>query len=570
MGSTGLCCFDVAMHSDVFVYKQLRTHQQRSTQERRTFIADFSDDGDLCPCCFRTLHGIPASSFSRIRKARRDGDRDLVHGNKGTKKPRNETLLSEEWLKAYAARAGDFMPDCDQIHLPDFTWRSVWKRAVAELGRHRVISEKQFTDLAKTGTLSRIKIRRSKRFSKCEHCVRLKELIKQSVGQRKLFWKTQHDKHNTWQMRERKKQAKHVEKAVNPDTRHKYMVIEMDNMDNAKTALPRMPRPPKDLDGKDNLITHVTGVHVPGDENTPFRCYTWHDRFPTGSDTVITILLKVLSQIEGPLPPTLYLHMDNCWRENKNKYMLAISHLLVHTGVFKKVKMCFLPVGHTHNIVDQMFSRFSEAIKFATIMTVPELHRVCRQSYSARACKCGGQSAWRVMKNKIKKIENLGCQCPYVDVYFEHVDTMACWGPHLLEHLPKNIVGISKPRCFRVKRDTAGVVRHHYRQQLQNVFREGEHNENVGIDDPTDNMALPMEKDHRWMPHNREGYRLFQNAIPAQDNIFEVPLKIVDTMALRELAGTLSPYLNSEQRQWWSTRIDSFEKEDSRYIFSVF
>jgi len=440
----------------------------------------------------------------------------------------------------------------------------VWRRAVTDLGQNRVVSEKKFTDLAKTGSLSRIKVRRSKRFSKCAHCVRLKELITQSVGQRKLYWRTQHDKHNEWQMRERKKLAKHVEKAVNPDTKHKYMVIEMDNMDNAKTALPCMPRPPKDLDSKDKLITHVTGVHVPGDSKHPFRCYTWHDRFPTGSDTVITILLKALSQIEGPLPPTLYLHMDNCWRENKNKYMLAISHLLVHTGVFKKVKMCFLPVGHTHNIVDQMFSRFSEAIKFATILTVPELHRVCRQAYSARACKCGRQSAWRVMKNKTRRIEGPGCQCPYVDVYFEHIDTMACWGPHLLEYLPKNIVGISKPRCFLVRRDSSGVVRHHYRQQLQNDFRDGEHNDNVGIEDPSNSLNVPLERDHRWMPHNREGFRLFHGSLPTQDRIFEVPFKQVDTKGLREMAETLKPYLGPDQQQWWEARIAKFEHEDAR------
>ena len=202
----------------------------------------------------------------------------------------------------------------------------------------------------------------SKRFSKCNHCVRLKTLIRQSVGMRKDYWKKQHEEHNEWQMRERKKMAKHVQKATNPATKHKYMVIEMDNMDNLKTHLPQMPREPKELDKKARLTTHITGVHIPGDSR-PFRCYTWHDRFPTGSDTVLTLLLKVLGDLEGPHPETLYLHLDNCWRENKNKYLLSLTHLLVAKGIFKKIKICFLPVGHTHNIVDQVFSRFSIALQ---------------------------------------------------------------------------------------------------------------------------------------------------------------------------------------------------------------
>ena len=39
----------------------------------------------------------------------------------------------------------------------------------------------------------------------------------------------------------------------------------------------------------------------------------------------------------GQLPPTLYLQKDNCWRENKNHYMLCFLALLVELGIFKKV-----------------------------------------------------------------------------------------------------------------------------------------------------------------------------------------------------------------------------------------
>ena len=38
---------------------------------------------------------------------------------------------------------------------------------------------------------------------------------------------------------------------------------------------------------------------------------------------------------------------------------MAYLHMLVERGVFKKIKVGFLMVGHTHDQIDQMFSKFS-------------------------------------------------------------------------------------------------------------------------------------------------------------------------------------------------------------------
>ncbi len=81
--------------------------------------------------------------------------------------------------------------------------------------------------------------------------------------------------------------------------------------------------------------------------------YLWNDMYPGDSNSVITILEDVLfSQLPDiKRPPILYLQLDNCTRENKNRYLLAYCCLLVRCGLFKKVKMSFLPVGHTHEDV---------------------------------------------------------------------------------------------------------------------------------------------------------------------------------------------------------------------------
>jgi hypothetical protein len=51
--------------------------------------------------------------------------------------------------------------------------------------------------------------------------------------------------------------------------------------------------------------------------------------------------------------------MDNCFRENKNRWVLAFCYWLVFVKIFRKVKISFLIKGHTHEDVDQFFSNIA-------------------------------------------------------------------------------------------------------------------------------------------------------------------------------------------------------------------
>ena len=550
-----LCCIS---ENEVEVYTNRKKYLQLSQEQRRNFIYH-AEPGSMCIHCFYLTHGIKRSTWYRIKGLKQCGQLTFEHRNNLLKKPQDDTLLAAEWLRAYACKAGDFMPDCDEVHLPDYCWTSVYTRYKLELPQ-KCIAVSSFNALHRGCTeLRKIKIRKCKRFSKCEKCAELDQFIRTNSGIRSQYWKQKKIEHINWQMNERKKLAKHVEKATNPETKHKCMVIEMDNMDNQKTAVGQMKRDPKSLAALDKLKTHITGVHVPGDEE-PFRCYTWHDRFPAGSDVVITVLLRVLCEVaaKGPLPPTLYLHLDNCWRENKNRFVLGIGHLLVAAGVFKKVKPCFLPVGHTHNIVDQMFSRFSVAIKLNDIFSLEDLVKVCRGAYQARACHCGKPSRWKVNKKNME--DESGCKCKYVQINFQHLDDMACWGPFLLLHLAPHIHGTSKPRCFRIERGQDGIVRHHYRAQLQ--VDGGD----VDMTEATSPNAKLCNATHEWMPHIREGLELFPDGPPSVNglSLVTVPFKQLDIPALRKTRKALGAYMDADQKLWWDRRLDAFDDEDTR------
>ena len=62
------------------------------------------------------------------------------------------------------------------------------------------------------------------------------------------------------------------------------------------------------------------------------------------------MLYKLMLEVKqdfGRLPAVLHLSMDNCWRENKNRFVLAFLAALVQQNILAEVNVTFLLVGHT-------------------------------------------------------------------------------------------------------------------------------------------------------------------------------------------------------------------------------
>ena len=102
----------------------------------------------------------------------------------------------------------------------------------------------------------------------------------------------------------------------------------------------------------------LIGVKVHGLGNFAFL-HRHHVGTTGGSNSTINVLLQALQKI-GPerLGRVLYLQLDNCSGDNKNRFVLMFCAYLVHIGLFEKVKISFLCVGHTHEDIDQLFSTY--------------------------------------------------------------------------------------------------------------------------------------------------------------------------------------------------------------------
>jgi len=111
------------------------------------------------------------------------------------------------------------------------------------------------------------------------------------------------------------------------------------------------------------------------------RVYFTAPNIHNDANLTITIIHDVISHWSGNLPEVLYLQLDNTCRENKNQVVFGYLNMLVELRIFQKVKVGFLLVGHTHDHIDQMFSRFSVTLRRKEVGSLPSLIECIKKSY---------------------------------------------------------------------------------------------------------------------------------------------------------------------------------------------
>lgn len=87
-------------------------------------------------------------------------------------------------------------------------------------------------------------------------------------------------------------------------------------MDQSKTEIPHSVYPSSLINSIWKLKTHLVGVIGRG-----CGIYGFFDtyQYPHGSNLTLHVLLNILYMLRDSLPDVLYLQMDNCARENKNR-----------------------------------------------------------------------------------------------------------------------------------------------------------------------------------------------------------------------------------------------------------
>ena len=87
----------------------------------------------------------------------------------------------------------------------------------------------------------------------------------------------------------------------------------------------------------------------------------------------------------------MYLQLDNTTKQNKGRWLMAFLSLLVEAGTFRKIIVSFLPVGHTHEDIDQFFSRIAMALRREDAHSRLDLEQIILR------CRCSS-SHWGTVK----------------------------------------------------------------------------------------------------------------------------------------------------------------------------
>lgn len=164
-----------------------------------------------------------------------------------------------------------------------------------------------------------------------------------------------------------------------------YLSIQMDGTDQLPFGIPSFAEIFK-KEGHSRIKFHELVAVIDHGPQREVIVYDSMEHLPHNPNLIIDALQRTLKHVErgsdGVLPDTLLLQFDNCFRENKNAYISSYLANLVERGVFKEIRMSFLPVGHTHDICDQVNSRLAVACKRQDIPTREKLLELMRGSYT--------------------------------------------------------------------------------------------------------------------------------------------------------------------------------------------
>jgi hypothetical protein len=142
----------------------------------------------------------------------------------------------------------------------------------------------------------------------------------------------------------------------------RYLSMIIDGMDHSKLSIPHFPfwRKPKSLEYVQPVACTGIKIHTPLPKVIHYMDVLQYSHDP---NLVMNLLLEALASLDGPLPPILCIQLDNCFRENKNYYVMALCALLVYRRHVKEVRVNFCLTGHTHEDIDQVFSLVSDQLK---------------------------------------------------------------------------------------------------------------------------------------------------------------------------------------------------------------
>jgi hypothetical protein len=344
--------------------------------------------GELVPCCQKFFKWSLAVSGNLIHGTRQSPRQVSANGQVFRKRVRDEPkwTLAKRWLveESYVA---DKQPDNDHCHLPFSNRAAVHRSYVNHLdmrNRGDSISQKYFLKGWRTDKETKhIKVRKWMRFAQCTVCLKHREKRdKERNKEERRILDLAFLEHVRDVKRERGGYYLRRRNAVeHPDD---SLSLIIDGADQSKFHLPYHREVDHRTQGKFKIKLHVHGLLSHGRDAMAYFCPPY---LKQGANSTIEIIHRYVTRLTSggaTLPPVLFLQLDNTARQNKNKYLIGYLGLLVHYGVFTTILLSFLPVGHTHEDIDQFFSCIAKALYLEDSVSRIALKRIIEAAFTMK------------------------------------------------------------------------------------------------------------------------------------------------------------------------------------------
>jgi hypothetical protein len=335
-------------------YEEL-SNSAADKNSRRQFIFNALENADegrykiltsspvrFCGPCWCAFNGCPPSTFYNNKRKWMEGNRDIEHGNTGKTNTRMNTAFASEYLEYQKNSFGDYMPHNCKVMMPPYDQAQFYSmyclRILSAENGGVPVSKETFRNLIVADTCMCFRSMRSKKsaFADCDTCHALKkqqsDLIRQMIVPKsqfqviKLILKAHIDHTNAERLQYR---CNAMQSLLQSDD---FISIVIDAMDQFKSNMPYMERFPKELDKLERIRNRLIGVLVHG--HSPAK-HVFHifENVASDSNLTLTILLMVLQRVEAArktkgkkLPRKLFLQLDNCPAENKNRFVFSVLY----------------------------------------------------------------------------------------------------------------------------------------------------------------------------------------------------------------------------------------------------
>lgn len=418
--------------SRLWLKQKLECLQSPSTKNTNPLLID---GVPVCHAAFKQMYGISNNKFAACVKLGNQPNSIPVHGNVGNKNNSRFTAKQHtyNWIASFVEECGDQNPVDNTIHVPKYIaktslyslYKDKWQ--ADELPVSSIPSSSLFYTVLED-QFGHVKFLRKTVLGRCDFCMSIPQQKQKISNDAELdAFKEACKLHYELHSSERLLYGNRTQTSRAHPNRVLHMVIDCpDGYD-----LPHVAPATKDTVMLDKLSVNAVGCinHSSGLRDYMFYLGT----YKKNPNLILTVLyLHLIKQFENGLhAPVLWLQLDNCFKENKNRWMLGFCCWLIKIGWFTEIMLSMLPPGHTHIDIDQMFSTLSIYFDTHSVLSLTELVKCLSKAYHKENTKPSG-SFLPVVYNFI------GFLAPFVK------DISGISTPHvfLLRKLPDETIGM--------------------------------------------------------------------------------------------------------------------------------